>query len=273
MRRSLVLALTMSALALSAPAAFAFDFGNVLEGAKTAAQGLTLSEADELAIGQQVADEVLKETPALDNAPVQAYVKTVGDRLAAVAKTPYTFHFTVIDSDEVNAFAAPSGFVFVTTAALASMKTEAQLAGVLGHEIGHVAHRHGIEAIKKVMLAQGALKAATGDQSELVQRAASIGANLVLKGFDRAAESDADDVGAKYAALAGYDPKGIEEFLTTLSQSGETPIWLMPVASHPRSDDRVTALAYKRPATGAKPFVVKEPYEKNVLAVLKAAGK
>jgi predicted Zn-dependent protease len=80
-------------------------------------------------------------------------------------------------------------------------------------------------------------------------------------------------MGSKYAAAAGYDPKGIEEFLTTLAASGEGPIWLMPVASHPRSDDRVKALASKRPATAKAPFVGKENYKQSVLAVIGAAGK
>jgi predicted Zn-dependent protease len=273
MRTLVITAALMGAIALPVAPALALDWGNVLEGAKAAAEGLTITDADELAMGQAISAEVLADTPALGHAGVQAYVTQVGKRLAAQAKSRYAFTFTVIDSDEVNAFAAPGGFVFVTTGALRSMKSEAELAGVLGHEIAHVVQRHGVEGIKKAMLAQGLATAAVGDQSKLVRMGTEIGMNLILKGFDRAAESESDDLGSKYAAGAGYDPKGIEDFLTTLAASGEGPIWLMPVASHPRSDDRVKALAAKRPATAKAPFVGKENYKQSVLAVIGAAGK
>jgi predicted Zn-dependent protease len=162
--------------------------------------------------------------------------------------------------------------VFVTTGALRSMKSESQLAGVLGHEVAHVAKHHGIDAIKKQMIAGGIATAAVKDQGYLIEMASDMGMKLLLKGFDRAAESEADEYGQKYAASAGYDPKGIEEFLTTLSQQGEAPIWLMPVSSHPRSDDRVAALAAKRPAAPEGAIVGKEAFQKQVLSVLGAAG-
>jgi predicted Zn-dependent protease len=287
MRQTALVAVLVAALAAPAAPAFAMDWGNVLKGAEAAgteltkaASAFTISQAEEVAIGQSIHDEILQESPALDNASVQAYVKQVGDRLAAQAKTPYTYTFTVINSDEVNAFAAPGGFVFVTTGALRLMTTEAQLAGVLGHEVAHVAKRHGIEGIKKAMLAQSAVAGiaganeGSGIRGELVKVATKFGMDLVLKGFDRAAESESDDFGAKYAAGAGYDPKGIEEFLTTLGQhAGEGPVWLMPVASHPRSDDRVKALAAKRPAAPSAPVVGAKDYQRRVLAVIGAAGK
>lgn len=268
-----ILAAAVAAALLVPTPALALDWMNVIQGAATAAKGFLITPEDEVAIGQAIMDEMLEQTPAYPDAGVQAYVKRVGDQLAIQSRAPYRFTFTVIDSNEVNAFAAPGGFVFVTTGALRLMTTESQLAGVLGHEVAHVAKRHGIEAIKKSMLAQGLAQAVLGDQGSLVQAAANIGTNLILKGFDRGAESESDDFGSQYAAAAGYDPRGIEEFLTTLGQhAGETPIWLMPVASHPRSDDRVKSLATKRPAVGGTPKIGAEEYQANVLAVIGVAG-
>jgi predicted Zn-dependent protease len=219
---------------------------NVVAGALTAAQGFFISDQQEIQIGQETKLKVLAEMPEYPNPQVRDYVTTIGKKMVAQSeRSTLAFEFHVIDSAEINAFAAPGGFLFVTTGALRLMTNEAQLAGVIGHEVAHVAKKHSIKGIQETLIAQGAATAVLGkDSDKLVQTAANIGASLILKGFDRGKEEEADKEGARYAYKSGYDPRELGSFLDSLSKAtGETPTWLIPVADHPRSDDRIKGLA------------------------------
>ena len=108
------------------------------------AERTVMSEADEVSVGAQQHQQVLKEYGVYDNPKVQAYVNEVGQKLAAQSQRPnLKWTFTVLDSTEINAFALPGGYVYITRGIMAYLDSEAQLAGVLGHEIGHVCARHG----------------------------------------------------------------------------------------------------------------------------------
>jgi beta-barrel assembly-enhancing protease len=238
---ALAVALTFS----TAPQAQAISMNDILRGAVIAAQGLFISERDEIALGQQTTARILQQMPRTKDAALEAYVGRIGRQVAAVSERPnLPYQFFVLESKELNAFAAPGGFVFVTTGLLRFMGEEAQLAGVLGHEVAHVAKKHSINAIRKALVAQGVASAVLSDnQSQLMAIAANIAATLILKGFDRKAELEADRVGAMYSLRAGYDPQSLVRFLDALGKaSGEPPDWLMPVADHPRSNDRVAQL-------------------------------
>ncbi|HEY9855812.1 MAG TPA: M48 family metalloprotease, partial [Stenomitos sp.] len=151
---------------------------------------------------------------------------------------PYEFH--VITSSELNAFALPGGQIFVTTAALKAMKNEAELGGVLAHEVTHVAHKHGIDQLRRAMLAQGIAIAALGSTPAIAQQAGKIALELVLKGFSRTAEDEADRYGARFTSAAGYDPHGLSSFLQTLAQTmGDTPKAFEPLSDHPIISERV----------------------------------
>jgi predicted Zn-dependent protease len=239
--------IALALVALAGSGCKGVNTANVVAGVLTAAQALSITDAQEQQIGDETKLKVLAEMPEYPNPTVAAYVNQVGQKMAAQAQADrkgqkYEFH--VVQNPEINAFATPGGYVFVTTGALALMSNEAQLAGVLGHEVGHVANRHSVRGIQETFLAQGVEIAVLGkDADKLIQQGANIAANLVLKGFDRGKEEEADKFGAKYAFNGGYDPRELGGFLGALAAAtGETPAWLVPVADHPRSDDRIAEL-------------------------------
>lgn len=248
----------------------------VIKGGMVAAQGLFISEADEIRIGQETTAKVLAQMPEYPNPTVRDYVNRIGQQMVAHSeRKTLTYQFRVVQSSEVNAFAAPGGFIFVTTGALRLMKNEAQLAGVLGHEVGHVAKQHSINSIRQTMLAQGVATAVLdGNNNQLIQTAANVGANLILKGFDRGAELESDQLGATYAYAAGYDPRELGTFLDALRQgSGEMPPWLVATSDHPRTDDRLTKLSEYMTLKGMQPATMKlgeAEYKANVTANLSA---
>ncbi|HEY9899271.1 MAG TPA: M48 family metalloprotease [Pantanalinema sp.] len=219
----------------------------ILAGGLVAGQALLpISDEQEIQIGKSAAQEVLADpkTPPYANAQVNAYVDAVGKKVAARSDRPdmpYTFH--VIESSELNAFALPGGEIFVTTAALKAMKSEAELAGVLAHEAVHVARKHGVDSLRAAMVAQGITTAALGSTPALIQQAGKIAAGLVLKGHSRSLETDADHYGAIYTNAAGYDPHALGAFLTTLAETvGDTPKAFEAFGDHPVISERVAAL-------------------------------
>jgi predicted Zn-dependent protease len=147
----------------------------------------------------------------------------------------------VLDTDGVNAFAAPGGYVHITRGALALIKNEAELAGVLGHEIIHVTEKHTIQAIQKSKAVQmGAAETLSGS-SELMQRAVNATYdNIVERGFGRAEENESDEKGVALANKAGYAPNGIVGFLTTLKDRNKDSKEKRGLfASHPETDERL----------------------------------
>lgn len=219
----------------------------LLAGGWVAGQALLpISEADEIRIGQAAAAGVLADpkTPPYPDPTVNAFVTQVGQRVAAQSDRPglpYVFH--VLRSEELNAFALPGGEVFVTTAALKAMADESQLAGVLGHELAHVSRKHGLDQLKRSMVAQGIVIAALGSTPQLVQQAGKIAEDLVLKGYGRDAENEADWYGVIYENAAGYDPHGLGAFLSLLAQKyGDTPKIFEPLSDHPAISERIAKL-------------------------------
>jgi predicted Zn-dependent protease len=219
----------------------------LLAGGLVAGQALQpISDDQEVQIGRAAAQQVLSDpkTPPAPQTAVTSYVTSIGQAIAAKSERPnlpYEFH--VIVSPDLNAFALPGGQIFVTTAAVAAMKDESELAGVLGHEIGHVAHKHGIDKLREQMVAQGIAVAALGGSPQLVQQAGGIALNLVFNGFSRDFENQADQFGCAYENAAGYDPHGLGNFLGTIAQKlGDTPKVFEPLSDHPAISARVSAL-------------------------------
>ncbi|MDB5096170.1 MAG: peptidase Ste24p [Cyanobacteria bacterium RYN_339] len=265
------------ALALAAPPAMAQSLGErLLRGGAIAAQGLFLTTATEVELGKRTAAQVLAKMPAVQDPALQAYVAAVGAKVAAKAErrdVPYTF--TVVDDRAVNAFSLAGGFVFITTGCLRAMQNEAQLAGVLGHEVGHVAHKDAVKAIRQALVASGVATTIAGNTpGQLEVAAINMGATLVLRGYGRRAEYAADLAGADYAARSGYDARQLETFLGILARvSGNAPTWLMPLADHPRSDDRIkrleTYIAQHHLPAGA---VEQAAFDRNVKPALARLG-
>ena len=241
MRKSMLTALTAAAIATS----LGCTVQNAILGTAVAAQALFIGDADEIKIGRETRDKVLVEYPPYPNPVLRDYLQDLGERLVAQSERKnLKYEWYVVDSKEINAFAAPGGFVFVTTGALKLMKNEAQLAGVLGHEIGHVAKYHSINGIRQTLIAQGVVVGAVGQSaSQLTQLGANLAANLILKHGDRGQELESDRLGAEYAYALGYDPRELGGFLDALSQeSGETPAWLTWFSDHPGTNDRLRLL-------------------------------
>lgn len=220
--------------------------GQVLRGGAAAAQAaLPVSQAQEIAMGQAGVQQILSDphNHLYTNPTINAYVTRVGMKMAAqTGRTGLPWKFYLLDSPKVNAFSLPGGFVFIYTGALKAMTNEAQLAGVLGHECGHVALRHGVEKLKQELLAQGILLSALGQSPQAEQVVGIVVATLVLNHYGRDEELQADTQGALYASRAGYDPHQLETFLEVLSKSGEPPAWLEPLQDHPSTAERVAHL-------------------------------
>jgi predicted Zn-dependent protease len=202
-----------------------------------------ISEADEVTLGQQMSVEVAKQYPIYNNAAVTAYVQAVGEKLAQhsdLKDIPY--HFAVIDTNEVNAFSLPGGYVYVYTALMQTADDEAELASVIAHEVGHVAARHATERLTAEYGYQFVSGLVLGQDpnatAKLIADLASTGGFLK---YSRDEEFEADRLGAKYLNAAGYDPQAMVDFLEKLkaleaSQPTRLETWLM---THPATSDRL----------------------------------
>ncbi len=209
-----------------------------------------VDEPQEIELGRAVSSAVGARYRLLRDPALTRYVALVGNALAAHSERPdLRYYFAVLDASEVNAFAAPGGFIFITKGALGVMKDEATLAGVLGHEIAHVARRHALETIKAQNLkglgvtavGEAASRSSVKAFSGLISTAAdSIADNVILKGHSRGEESEADRLGFTYAAATGYDPAGLRDFLTALiDRGGKDSVIGKFLSTHPGTEDRL----------------------------------
>jgi predicted Zn-dependent protease len=189
-----------------------------------------ISTEEEIALGAQAAPEMVKEYGGeVQSEPLKSYVRGVGARIAALTEADYPdlpWEFFVLDSDVINAFAIPGGKVFVSRGLLSYMQNEAQLAAVLGHEIGHVVAQHVDERLSRSMAAQLGMEVIGGmSDSQIVNAGAALLTQGTLLKFDRNQESESDRLGLKYMVAAGYDPEGMVEMLQILvdTSGGSSP--------------------------------------------------
>lgn len=205
-----------------------------------------MSEAQEVQIGKEVDVEIRREMGVYDNAELQQYVSRIGQRLARASERPeLPWQFAVVDEPAVNAFAVPGGYIYLTRGILAFLHDEDQLAGVLGHEIGHVTARHSAQQYTKQTTA-GVGLALLGifvPEARPFQGITETAAGLLLLRYGRDHERQADRLGVHYTAQTGYDPAGVAGMLTTLARLDEAagerrgvPNWL---STHPAPADRV----------------------------------
>jgi predicted Zn-dependent protease len=189
-----------------------------------------VSVDDEIAIGRQANREVRRRVPETSDPVVRGYVATLGRALAAAAPGPrYPYTFEIADYRDLNAFALPGGPVWVHRGILQAATSESQMAGVIAHEIAHVAQRHAADQLTKSVVANGLfgfLGALLGNDGGA--RAARIGAGLLASGvflkFSRDDELEADRVGAAIVSRAGWDPRGLLEFMQVLRrEQGRNP--------------------------------------------------
>ena len=214
--------------------------------AKQKADKMHLSEKDERAIGEQTSLSLRSRFGVVQDAKVTKYVTLVGTALAAQSERPnLDWKFIVLDTDAVNAFAAPGGFIHVTRGLLGFCKNEAELAGVIGHEITHVTAKHAVHFIEHSnQISIGSDAAATKEGGITAAAAAELGPKvghfLLDNQYDQAQEDQADEVGVQLANKLGYDPHGLQDVLKRLdarnSGRNDKNGWF---SSHPATKDRI----------------------------------
>ena len=218
---------------------------------------MLFSEQEEIQMGKEGNDAVLKQMGRYDDAALQRYIDEVGQNMARVNhRQELPYHYAVVDSAVLNAFALPGGYIYIDRGLLVYLNNEAQLASVLGHETGHVAARHGVKKYQQALGAQfvlGAISLAVGSQG--LTLGSGLLLNAVLQGYSRKDEHQADELGALYMYRAGYDPQEMSAFFKTLNQLEKSSPNLIEqlFASHPPTPDRVKKTeAYARELTKAK---------------------
>lgn len=199
----------------------------------------------EVAMGQGMAEQIRKEQKILPDSVWQAYLDRIGKSIVEVSdRKELEYHFTVLKSDQVNAFAAPGGFIYFYTGMLKQMDTEAELAAVVAHEISHVVARHSVQRIQKAMGAALAYDLIFGKEgaSKALNVAINVGMSLIFAGYSREAEREADSYGITYMVRAGYDPQGAVDMFQTLAELGGSNydnVFEGLTASHPETQERI----------------------------------
>ena len=205
-----------------------------------------VSQEDEIRIGKQVSGDLLGAAPLVKDDTLQQYVNTVGRWVALQSKRPdLPWKFGVIESEDINAFAAPGGFIFLTKGLYRRLNNEAELAGVLAHEIAHVTKKHHLDVLRKSalisMVSQSVSKEVKGEAA--VQNLIGNGAEMMARGLDKEAEHEADRIGVVLAARAGYDPWGLPAVLQDMAtlNAKDSRLGLL-YKTHPTAADRLSRL-------------------------------
>ena len=214
----------------------------------TAATGCAISQGQEVQLGASAAAQIAAQLPLVRDAEVADYINALGNKLARATDTRgLSWHFTVVDSKEVNAFAVPGGYIYVNRGLIEQAQDMSQLAGVLGHEIGHVTKRHSVEQMQQ---AQGANVGVTllctltkVCNSGVASTAINAGGTALFAKFSRTDEAEADEEGVKTVIKAGINPKGIPEMFRLLMRlRASNPSGLDAFFStHPLAESRITA--------------------------------
>jgi len=204
------------------------------------------SVEEERLIGKQIAGNLLGTAPLVRDDALQRYVNTVGNWVALQSgRTDIPWRFGVLDKETINAFAAPGGYIFVTKGLYRRLNNEAELAGVLAHEIAHVTRKHHLKVLKKSSLI-GALGQVAGQKTQgsqqIVQNLIGNGAEIMARGLDRSAEFEADRYGMVFAARAGYEPWGLPNVLQDLAGLPNDSRTSLLFKTHPHPADRLNAL-------------------------------
>ena len=251
------LVLVLAAVALPAQAQFNFDINRIINSVQNVGKATQeIDQKQEIEIGQDMAARLLGAAPLVDNAALQRYVNNVGRWLASQSERPdLPWQFGVLDAPQLNAFAVPGGTIFLTRGLVQSMKSEAELAGVLAHEIVHVVKKHHLKAIQKnaqASLAGDALTMALNRSggSDNREKLIGFGTEMYSRGLDKSDELDADRLGVVIAARGGYDAYGLPAVLQTLqAMNPEDSSLALMFKTHPAPAERLDALSEKMQPT------------------------
>ena len=257
--------LVESALPNRSESVVAIDILDAVKGAVQYIQVSNISDEQEVEIGKQTNQQVLQQYQLYDSPQIQQYVSNLGQELVNSSDSrdiPFTFQ--VVDSDEVNAFATPGGFVYVTTGLLKTAENRAQLASVMAHEIAHINERHGVKGLKQAVAAQGIANTVGVDSNTLAQMAYKLAADLPQS---RSFEYEADSRGLEILQQAGYPPQAFANFLAKLEGGGGTPEF---IRTHPTGEHRIEAISQTQTATEVSTSKGQDrsEYQDNVIAYL-----
>ncbi len=256
--------LLVAALTLACSAAWSFDFEEEFKKAikdgvqqkieeksdaatSSALMGFVgISQEQEITIGRQIAGNLLGASALVKDRSLQIYVNNVGRWVASQGERPeLAWHFGVIESSDVNAFAAPGGYIFLTRGLYSLLQNEAELAGVLGHEIGHVIRKHHLKILQQSSLVDlgGRLLSKQIGGSDKVQKLIGNGAEIVARSLDKNAEFEADRIAVVLAARAGYGAFALPEVLQQIGHfaKDDGSVALL-FKTHPHPDDRLEKL-------------------------------
>lgn len=263
MRRSLSSVMPWVAASVLAPVLLAGCGSAVLNPVSGQTERSVMSEASEVEEGRKAHAQVLQEYGVVKDAKLQAYVNGIGQRLAKLShRNQLQWHFTVLDSPEINAFALPGGYVYVTRGIMAYMESEAELAGVVGHEIGHVTARHGAQRATRQQDAGLGVLAATllgavlesqgmAGAGQAVSQVSQTVASGYVASYGREQELQSDQLGAEYLARSAYNPRTMINVITSLknqerfaadqarAEGRAAPAQNSWLASHPSNDQRL----------------------------------
>ncbi|HZT71040.1 MAG TPA: M48 family metallopeptidase [Terriglobia bacterium] len=219
--------------------------------------------AQDVELGRKASQDVDKQLPLIHDSQVVGYVSDLGKRLATFAPnqsggTKYDWTFNVVNSSDINAFALPGGFIYINRGAIEAAQDEAQIAGVIAHEEGHVVMRHGTHQASQIVLAQaplsilgGLLGQSSSIGSQLAQLGISFGVNSILLKNSRSAESQADEVGTYVLYQAGYDPYAMAQFFEIIQQKYPQRT-IQFFSDHPNPGNRIKNVDAEIPKLGPK---------------------
>jgi predicted Zn-dependent protease len=207
-----------------------------------------VSQEQEIQMGAQYAQQINQQLPIVRDPELNRYINVLGDSIARVtSRADLEWRFFIVDSPEVNAFAVPGGFIYMNRGLIERAQNMAQVAGVLGHEIGHVTQRHSVKQMEQQQKAGiGVTLACTltgACNNDIAGAAINLGANAVFARFSRQDEAEADRVGVQYVTRAGIDPRGIPQmFRILLNEREQRPGGVSAFfATHPLEENRINA--------------------------------
>ncbi len=269
-RRRIARALAAAAVLAAASAGAARAQGildRLRQAANIARTLLPISTAKEIDIGRGIAATIAGRFPVSGDSALTRYVNLVGLTVASqYPRGDIEYRFAVLETPSVNAYAAPGGYIFVTRGALGLMQSEAELAGVLAHEVAHVNQRHVINQIRKSDTMRE-VRSQLDLQGTTLDRVVGTGSDALFMGLSRGDEMEADSLGLEYAASAGYDPGGLAAFVARLDRhAGEGPVAEF-FATHPKPNerlDRLHAIAAREHLAGGA--VLAERFRENALS-------
>jgi predicted Zn-dependent protease len=259
MRRAALAALVALCAAAPAHAQFNFNLNRLLDVGKNVRQAAGgIDEKEEIELGRDMAARLLGAAPLVANEGLQRYVNNVGRWLASQTERPeLPWRFGVLEAPQLNAFATPGGHIFITRGLVERMRNEAELAGVLAHEIAHVLKKHHLQAMQKTAqleLANTAITTFSRPDASAQRRdkLLSAGSELFARGLDKSDELQADRLGVVIAARAGYDAYGLPAVLQTLQAMNPADSGLaLMFKTHPAPAERLDALEKMHPTLDA----------------------